>query len=153
MKKSEILGLSWLRTEEVPVCGKTVTIRELPASARQDVFAELRRMREAESPEPEINDYFISELVFRSVVDEDGVVVFESEEDRAVALNKEKGFPSEFFSVVYAAVDKLNEITSKVSDDKGQISEDTKKKSEPTTEASSDSCGSEDLPENSGSAA
>lgn len=153
MKKGEIMGLKWLRTQDLPVCGNTVTIRELPASAKQEVFAELRKMRENGKDEAEVNDYFITELVFRSVIDEDGAVVFETDEEKQVALDQKTGLPSDFFSTVFDEVNKLNGlIVASVGED-GKVSEETKKKSSPSTEVSPDSCGSEASPESLDTAA
>lgn len=151
MKKNEILGLKWLKTEEMTVCGNTVAIRELPASAKQEVFAEIRRMREAHTDEAVINDYFISETVFRSVVDEDGAVVFETKEERKAAMNQTTGLPGKFFGEVFDAVNKLNELIVPTSDEDGKVTGSAKKKSKPNTEASSVSSGSEDFPGSLGS--
>jgi|GEM_PF-6596011 len=153
MKKSEIMSLKWLRTQELPVCGNTVTIRELPASAKQEVFAELRKLRESGKDETEVNDYFITELVFRSVIDEDGAVVFETEEEKQLALDHKTGLPSSFFSTVFAEVNKLNELVVTTTDEDGKVSEEMKKKSSPSTEVSPDSCGSEASPESLDTAA
>ncbi len=146
MKKSEILGQQWLKTEAITVCGKPVEIRELPASAKQEVFAEIRRLREAFTDEAAVNDYFVSEMVFRSVIDEDGAVVFETKEDRATALDKKTGLPGKFFSEVFDAVNKLNELVVNTADEDGKVTGSAKKKSKSNTEASIVSSGSEDLP-------
>jgi hypothetical protein len=153
MKKGEILAFSWLRTEPVPVGSQTVMIRELPASAKREVFAELRRMREEGKDEAEVNDFFVAEMVFRSIVDEDGAVVYETEEERAVAMDKTIGLPGRVFTEVFDAVNKLNELIVNPTDEEDKVTDDAKKKSKPNTEASKGSSGSEACAESLDSAA
>jgi hypothetical protein len=153
MKKHEIMGLKWLRTQEVTIGDTTISIRELPASAKQEVFAELRRMREAGQDEAAVNDYFITELVFRSVIDEDGEIVFDIDEERQAAFDPKMGLPGRFFSEVFEAVNQLNELVVQTTDEQGKVSKETKKKSSASTEVSTGSCGSEASPGNSDLAA
>ena len=124
MKKSEILAVDWRRTKEVAKLIPTVTIRELSAAARKTILDESAAMRE-EKLDAEANEYFVQEFCFQSVVDEDGVVVYDSPEIRERALDE---LPRSWFELVFTAVAEMNDLLP-ASQNAGKEEDAMKKKS------------------------
>ena len=137
MKKSELLSLNWLKTVPVTTCGHEVTIRELSAAKRQAIRAKYHALKETD--EQEANECLVRDYCFWSVVDEDGVLVFESDEEQKQGLEL---LPDQWFADVFKAVGELNDMGVK-------SDEEVAKKSEQSTEAQTISSGSDGSVENS----
>jgi hypothetical protein len=138
MKKIEILSLNWLRKQQVATCGHDVTIRELSAAKRNEIRSEYSKMKES-STEADANEYLVRSYCFSSVVDDDGIIVFESDDEQKQALDQ---LPNKWFADVFAAIAELNDMTAKTD-------EVIEKKSDQSTEAQTISSGSDGSVESS----
>lgn len=107
MKKSDILSRDWLSRSEFEFNGEKWVIRELPMSVKQHLAISVTKM-DADGVDPrEATIWYIEELCFASVIDDDGELVFATEEEKRQGKDM---LSDGWYTAARAAIDELNGI-------------------------------------------